>query len=492
MWYNDNNKIKKRKSDETSEDKNKKSSEKDKPVKKGPKTKNTAVNISNTNFNSEKDDTDEKYDIDPKVAKDLQKVCDKIEEKKRKKKEQEEWERQCEEEEDKPKKKKKYPKSSDKKSANSSQTDKVDTSSEEEEEISKAKKIKKNKKGSRKKKTTKAKKEDNSSEKSKSKDESEDNKQIKNKPKKKGALRKDLEKDIDSNSTNTIVQLDEDNNNPKIINIKRVKENLEPTKPNTQKHKRNISSDSGVSSNNNSKNTKSSANKSDKSDKKELWSLGCRKYFILKFKEEIKYTDNRIKNFINYIWTSKANKLVWIGVVGYEYTSEHNKKEHESYLLVEFKPYDKLSKTPLEAGKLTYESLINTKTNNLYMMVLSGLYNPYNNPTYKRTYLSGQHAVLPGGAEKKIPANKSLEKYLTKALIDNCDSFIANHTINTIIEENNILATSNSIKSKEDVEMKDETNKFEENKNNRKEDGIKGEEDDKNGSKNIKDNNNDH
>lgn len=484
MWYNDNNKIKKRKTDETSEDKNKKSSEKDRPVKKGPKTKNTSVNISNTNFNAEKDDTDEKYDIDPKVEKDLQKIRDTIEEKKRKKKEEQEWERQCEEE-DKPKKKKKYPKSSDKKSANSSQTDKVDTSSEEEEEIIKDKKTNKRKKGSRKKKTTKAKIEDNNSEKSKSKDESEDNKHIKNKPKQKGGLVKDLKKDMDSNSTNTLVELDEDNNNPKIINIKRVKENLEPKKTRTQTHKRNISSDSGVSSNNNSKNTKSSANKSDKSSNKELWSLGCRKYFILKFKEEIKYTDNRLKNFINYIWSSKSKKLDWIGVVGYEYTSEQNKKEHDSFLLIEFTPYDKLSRKPLEENKLTFENLINTKTNNLYMMVLSGLYNPYNNPTYKRTYLSGQHAFLPAGAKLKIPCEKNAEEYQNRSLLSRIETFISQHTMDTIVEEN-LLGTSNSNQNKEDVEMKDETNKNEEKKDNRNEDGINGEIDDKNRTKNKK------
>lgn len=388
-----------------------------------------------------------------------------------------------EEEEDKPKKKKIYPKSSDKKSANSSQTDKVDTSSEEEKEISKDKKIKKRKKGSRKKKTTKTKNEDNNSEKSKSKEESEDNKQVENKPKKKGSLLKDLEKDIDSNSTNTIVHFDEDNNNPKTINIQRVKENLKPKKSNTQKHKRNISSDSGLSSNNNSNNTKSLANKSDTCKKQELWSLGCRKYFILKFKEEVKYSDPRIKNFINYIWRTKSKKLVWIGVVGYEYTSKQNTIQHDSYLLIEFTPYDKLTKKPLEASKLTYESLTNTKTDNIYMEVLSGLYNPYNNPTYKRTYLFGQHAILPAGSDVKKPADKHQEDYLTKALLSNIETFITNHTINTVIEEN-ILATSKSVKSKEDVEMKDETNNIEENKDNRKEDGIKGEEDDKNGTKN--------
>lgn len=483
MRSKDKHKIKKRKSDETSEDKNKKSSEKDKPVKKAPKTKNTSVNISNTNLNSEKDDTNEKCDIDPKTAKALQEIADRIEEKKRKKKEQDEWEKKLEEEEDKQKKKKIYPKSSDKKSANSSQTDKVDTSSEEEKEISKDKKIKKRKKGSRKKKTTKTKNEDNNSEKSKSKDESEDNKQVKNIPKKKGALVKDLEKDIDSNSTNTIVHLDEDNNNPKTINIQRVKENLKPKKSNTQKHKRNISSDSGLSSNNNSQNTKSLDNKSDTSKKQELWSLGCRKYFILKFKEEVKYSDPRLKNFINYIWRNKSKKLVWIGVVGYEYTSKQNTIQHDSYLLIEFTPYDKLTKKPLEASKLTYESLTNTKTDNIYMEVLSGLYNPYNNPTYKRTYLFGQHAILPAGTDVKKPADKHQEEYLTKTLLSNIETFITNHTINTIIEEN-ILATSKSVKSKEDVEMKDETNNIEENKVNRKEDGIKGEEDDKNGTKN--------
>lgn len=388
-----------------------------------------------------------------------------------------------EEEEDKPKKKKIYPKSSDKKSANSSQTDKVDTSSEEEEEISKEKKIKNRKKGSRKKKTTKTKTEDNNSEKSKSKDDSEDNKQVKNIPKKKGALVKDLEKDIDSNSTNTIVHLDEDNNNPKTINIQRVKENLKPKKSNTQKHKRNISSDSGLSSNNNSQNTKSLDNKSDTSKKQELWSLGCRKYFILKFKEEVKYSDPRLKNFINYIWSCKSKKLVWIGVVGYEYTSKQNTIQHDSYLLIEFTPYDKLTKKPLEASKLKYEALINSKTDNLYMMVLSGLYNPYNNSTYRRTYLFGQHAILPAGADVKKPADKHQEEYLTKLLLSNIETFIKNHTFNTIIEEN-ILSTSKSVKSKEDVEMKDETNNIEEKKDNRIEDGIKGEEDDKNGTKN--------
>lgn len=483
MRSKDKYKIKKRKSDETSEDKNKKSSEKDKPVKKAPKTKNTSVNISNTNFNSEKDDTNEKCDIDPKVAKALQEISDRIEEKKRKKKEQDEWEKKLEVEEDKPKKKKIYPKSSDKKSADSSQTDKVDTSSEEEEEISKDKKNKKTKKGSRKKKTTKTKNEDNNSEKSKSKDESEDNKQVKNKFKKKGSLVKDLEKDMDSNSTNTIVHLDEDNNNSKTINIQRVKENLKPKKSNTQKHNRNISSDSGLSSNNNSNNTKSLDNKSDTSKKQELWSLGCRKYFILKFKEEVKYSDPRIKNFINYIWRSKSKKLVWIGVVGYEYTSKQNTIQHDSYLLIEFTPYDKLTKKPLEASKLTYESLTNTKTDNIYMEVLSGLYNPYNNATYKRTYLFGQHAILPAGSDVKKPADKHQEDYLTKALLSNIETFITNHTFNTIIEEN-ILATSKSVKSKEDVEMKDETNNIEEKKDNRIEDGIKGEEDDKNGTKN--------
>lgn len=224
-------------------------------------------------------------------------------------------------------------------------------------------------------------------------------------------------------------------------------------------------------------------NKSDNSSRKELWSLGCKKYFILKFKEEVKYSDPRIKNFIKYIWTSKSKKLVWIGIVGYEYTSEQNKIQHDSYLLIEFIPYDKLTKKPLEASKLKYESLTNSKTDNLYMMILSGLYNPYNNTTYKRTYLFGQHAILPAGSEVKKPADKNQEEYLTKTLLSNIETFKTNHTFNTIIEEN-ILATSNSIKSKEDVEMKDETNNIEEKKDNRKEDGIKGEEDDKNGTKN--------
>lgn len=296
---------------------------------------------------------------------------------------------------------------------------------------------------------------------------------------------------MDSNSTNTIVHFDEDNNNPERINIQRVKENLKPKKSNTQKHKRNISSDSCLSSNNNSKNINSSDNKSDNSKKIERWSLGCRKYFILQFKEEIKYGDNRLKKFINYIWSCKSKKLVWIGVVGYEYTSEQNKIQHDSYLLIEFTPYDKLSKKPLEASNLKYESLINSKTDNLYMMILSGLYNPYNNSTYKRTYLVGQHAILPAGSDVKKPADKHQEEYLTKTLLSNIETFITNHTFNTIIEEN-ILANSNSIKNKEDVEMKDETNNIEEKKDNRKEDGIEGEENDKNGTKNKSDNNNDH
>ena len=82
------------------------------------------------------------------------------------------------------------------------------------------------------------------------------------------------------------------------------------------------------------------------------------------------------------------------------------------------------------------------------MMVLSGLYNPYNNPTYKRTYLSGQHAFLPAGAKVKLPCEKNAEAYRNRALLSRIETFISQHTMDTIVEEN-LLGTSNSNQNKE-------------------------------------------
>lgn len=443
-------KVKKRKrpDSEDSADKVNNEIKEDERVKKNPYA-SEPIGVSKKHFDQIQNEIE--------ISKEADAIVDRIIEQKKRKKELEKYQRECRIKD----KKKKFSKSKDsesKKSGKSSQTDKIDSSSNEEMEDKKEKK-KKSRKNKSKIKSSNKDATDNSSDNSQVKAESKINIRIKKQTKSNKefeSLKKDLLQDVEDNSENTILELDKDQSGlPNRIKFKKKKVNSKNKKSKTQRNKLSKSSDLSDITDKEDNKDNLSASKTNVSNRiNDEWALGNRKYFILKFEGVLTYLDKSLTPFRLYVTNKKLHKLVWIGVVTYEYHPVDNKVKYDTYLLIELSDTDKLSKKPLVERGLSWVDLKQSPTNNLYWKIKSGLYNPLIDIEYKLKYRFGQHAI-----NGRLATDEE-EKELNKSLKEKIDKYINENKEDTI-QEVNQLAESNSHINKEDIEMDDKTNKIE-------------------------------